>query len=118
MKRKSIFLIFALMAIALPYERELAQSKQPSTPTTVTATSSDCVSTAGTDRAIKKLSTNPPKASECFVARDLICVGCRRGAPVNLRPPCYPRLASSAKVSGAVIVEVAVNEKGNVFWAH
>jgi TonB family protein len=71
-------------------------------------------------------STGTGEASRAFAARVAaggrapVRVGGGVAEPRQLRkvPPRYPAVAQSARVSGVVILEVAIDERGGVFDAH
>lgn len=64
-------------------------------------------------------STSPEFASPLPIApRAPISGGVLNGRAINLPKPAYPPIAKAAKASGTVVVQVLVDEDGNVVSAH
>jgi|GEM_PF-2895487 len=66
------------------------------------------------DQASPELPPSPPLAG----ARAPISGGVLNGKAISLPKPAYPPVARAAKASGTVVVQVTVDENGNVISAH
>ena len=60
----------------------------------------------------------PPKAPVAPAPQKIISGGVLNGKAITLPKPAYPPIARAARASGAVNVQVTVDESGNVLSAH
>ena len=98
-------------------ERKPTQSLDQAEAPTSPSVEGDCVSVGENDEYLNRLMAEKPELVECFQADGVIDLESRRLRAVHLAQPCYPRLASFARMSGTVEVEFVVDEAGNVVWA-
>lgn len=62
--------------------------------------------------------TEKPQTRETSTTPKTISGGVLNGKAISLPKPLYPLVAKSAKASGTVVVQVTVDENGNVVSAH
>ncbi len=60
----------------------------------------------------------PPEAPKPTPPRAPISGGVLNGKAINLPKPAYPPIARAARASGTVVVQVTIDENGNVIAAH
>ncbi|MGH9880075.1 MAG: TonB family protein [Pyrinomonadaceae bacterium] len=64
------------------------------------------------------IADEPPPPPEPARPRAPISGGVLNGKAINLPKPAYPAIAKSAHASGTVVVQVTIDENGNVISAH
>jgi len=101
------------------FPRQASANSSPSRPQANKATAE----TTPTQPATQKATPTPKPASTTETAtgakqRTTIQGGVMNGKAVHLVQPVYPQIAKQAHASGTVIVQVLIDEQGNVISAH
>jgi protein TonB len=74
--------------------------------------------TVTTTTAKVQIADEPPPAATPTPPRAPISGGVLNGKAINLPKPAYPPIARAAHASGTVVVQVLIDENGNVVSAH
>jgi TonB family protein len=69
------------------------------------------------DLELKDLIKEQPASSPPAPPKGAVSGGILNGKAISLPRPAYPQIARSAHASGTVVVQVVIDEKGNVIWA-